>query len=191
MRTLKELGWKKVPVEIRPLNDKLAKLSVWKLNTIRESYSTEERARYFKRLVDSGMTFYQVGLELSVSDQWVNAHVNVFKFPEDIQNAVWDGQLSIAHVQELESVISANIDEASQIARTVLERRLTRDELRKSVTERVKVIEDVRVKAAKQAIQEIVPRGTISINLEESRPLLLRILGRLRIGLLDSPYRVP
>ncbi len=171
LRALKELGWKRIPVEIRPLDDRLAKVSIWKLNTIRESYSIEERARYFKRLTDSGMSFYQVAKELNISDNWVLAHVNVFKFPRDIQDAVWEGQISMAHVQELESIISANIDEASKIARTVLERRLTRDELRRSVTERVKAVEEARVNAATEAIKEDSRGGTISVDLEQPREL--------------------
>ncbi len=169
LRALKELGWKKVTVEVRLLDDKLAKLSIWKLNMVRESYSVEERAKYFKKLADSGMTAYQIGMELSTDDQWVRAHLNVFKFPENIQNAVWAGELPLATIRELEPIINANISEATKVAKEAFDRRSKGVEVRKLVTERYgKEIENARLTAAKEALGAAAP---MSLKLEEPQEL--------------------
>jgi ParB family chromosome partitioning protein len=165
LRALRELGWKKIPVEVRQLDDRLAKLSIWKLNTVREDYNVEERARYFQKLAESGMTAYRIGLELSTDDNWVRAHLNVFRFPEEIQNAVWAGELPLATIRELEPIINANIEEATKLAREAINRRSKSDEVRKIVTERYsKDIENARVKAAQEALGAAAP---MSLKLEE------------------------
>ncbi|MFQ6000005.1 MAG: ParB/RepB/Spo0J family partition protein, partial [Candidatus Bathyarchaeia archaeon] len=51
-RALKELGWKTVPVRVVDADDTMARLSVYKLNKIRENYTIEEEARYLKKLRD-------------------------------------------------------------------------------------------------------------------------------------------
>jgi ParB family chromosome partitioning protein len=165
--TLKELGWKKIPVEIQQVDDKKARLMVYKLNSIRESYSVEEKARYFKKLYDEGMTFYQIGKELNVDDSWILAHINVFKFPEDIQNAVWSGELSISHVQRLEPVIGANIEEATKVAKEVLFRRISVSQTEELVKDRKEAVEKARVEAAKRAIGVMTPIAEVKLETPE------------------------
>jgi ParB/RepB/Spo0J family partition protein len=166
--SLKQLGWKKVNVEIQKVDDQKARLMVYKLNQIRESYTVEEQAKYFRKLHEEGkMTFYQIGKELSINDQWVLAHINIFKFPEDIQNAVWTGKLGISHIQELEPIIGAGvIDEATKILYEAIDRGLKVQELRESIKDRVAEVEQRRIESAKQAIKELGPIGTIALNLE-------------------------
>ncbi len=154
LRTLKELGWKTVPVDIRDVDDTTAKRSVFKLNLVRQNYKTEEKARYFKKLAEEGAKAYQIGMDLNVDDHWVRAHLNTFLFPEDIQKAVWADQLSISTIREMEPVIGANIEEASAIAREALARKLTRDETRELLRPRIAEIEKARVEAARKALEE-------------------------------------
>jgi len=153
LRALKELGWKTVPVDIRDVDDVTAKRSVFKLNLIRQNYTTEEKARYFKKLADEGMKPYQIAMDLNIDDQWVRAHLNVFQFPEDIRQAVWAEQLPISTIREMDPVIGANIQEATAIAREALTRKLTRDQTRELLRPRVEEIERARVEAARQALE--------------------------------------
>lgn len=153
VRTLKELGWKMVPVDVREVDNATARRSVFKLNIVRENYTTEEKARYFKKLADEGMKPYQIGKELNVDDNWVRAHLNVFLFPEDIQEAVWADQLSISTVRELEPVIGTNIQEATSIAREAIARKLNRNQIRDIVKPRIERIDRERVEAAQQALE--------------------------------------
>jgi len=157
-RALKELGWKKIPVQIRDIDDRTARLTVYKLNTIRENYTTEERAKYFKKLTDGGMTFYQIGKQLGLDDNWVLAHMNVFKFPEEVQKAVWSGDLTIGHVQTLEPIIGANIDDATKFAKEIMLRKMTVMETRRLMKGKVPAIEEARVRAAEEAVGVITPK---------------------------------
>jgi ParB/RepB/Spo0J family partition protein len=167
LRALRELGWKEIPVEVRNVDDRIARLSVYKLNMIRMEYSVEERARYFKKLNDGGMTFYQIAKDLSLDDQWVLAHINVFRLPEDMQKAVWEGQLSLTHIRELESMIGANVEDAVTVAKEIMLRRLTQDETRKLIQPRLEAIEMARIEAAKKAIGAAAPMSSIKLETPE------------------------
>ena len=153
LRALKDLGWETVPVDLREVDDRIARRSVFKLNSIRENYTTEEKARYFKKLADEKMTAYQIGAELNVDDNWVRAHLNVFLFPDDVQQAVWANQLSVATVRELEPLIGANLEEASVTAREAIARKLTREQVRETLRPRVEEIEKARIEAARKALE--------------------------------------
>lgn len=156
LRTLRELGWKRVPVDVRDVDDITAKRSVFKLNKIRENYTIQEEARYYKKLADEGMTFYEIGKELNVDDNWVLAHLNIFKFPENIQKAIWDGRfISVTHIRRLESTIGRNMDEALAATSQIIERKLSTRDLDKMLTDREKAIEDMRLTAAKRALPDI------------------------------------
>lgn len=157
-KVLKELGWKTVPVRVARLNDRIARRSVYKLNKIRENYTVEEEARYFKRLADEGMTTWEMSKELNVDFHWVLAHLNVFKFPEDTQKAVWTGQISISHMVALESVIGRSVEEALAITNEILNRKLTLRETKKIIREQKEKVEEMRVKAAKKVLPEIAPK---------------------------------
>jgi ParB family chromosome partitioning protein len=171
LRALKEMGWKIVPVDVRDVDDRTAMRSVFKINIIRENYTTEEKAKYFKRLADEGMKPYQIGQELNVDDQWVRAHLNIFQFPEYIQETVWADQLSVSTIREMEPVIGANIEEATAIAREAVARKLTSKQTRDLLKPRIEEIDRARVEAARQALeadaQEIGATAPISLETPE------------------------
>jgi ParB/RepB/Spo0J family partition protein len=161
LRVLKELGWKKVPVEIRNIDDKVARLSVYKLNKIRENYSAEEEATYFKKLADEGMKPYEIETELGVKHSWVQACLNVWKFPEDIRNNIFAPrgktayQVYMSDIRDLEGVINRNPDEAVAILREIINKRMTVDEKQRLVTDRAKKVDEARLKAVEQALPKI------------------------------------
>ncbi|MBA7677488.1 Nucleoid occlusion protein [subsurface metagenome] len=161
-RTLKELGWKTVPVDIMEVDDHTARRSVYKLNKIRENYTVEEEARYFKKLADEGMKPYQIETELGVDHHWVLACLNVFKFPEDIQKHVFrlGGHpiyFYMSDVEDLETMISRDPEQAIAIAKQIIEERLTTEERRKLIGKRVTVIDEARLEAVEKALPEIAP----------------------------------
>jgi ParB family chromosome partitioning protein len=161
-RVLRKLGWKNVPVRVIDADDAKARLLVYKLNKIRENYSVEEEARYFKKLADGGMTPLEISKQLNVDFHWVLAHLNVFKFPEEIQRAVWTRRISISHIVALESVIERNIKEAVLTAREILERKLTVSETRKIAQKREEElrarINEMRIKAVEKVLPAIAPK---------------------------------
>lgn len=161
-RALKELGWRTAPVRVIDADDVMARLSMYKLNKIRENYTIEEEARYFKKLADEGMTPWEISKQLNVDSRWVLAHLNVFKFPEDFQKAVWLKQISVSHIMALESVIDRNIKEAVLAANEILQRKLTVSETRKITEKRAKElrarVDEMRIKAAEKVLPAIAPK---------------------------------
>ena len=161
-RILKELGWETVPVRVVDADDTMARLSVYKLNRIRKNYTIEEEARYFKKLKDGGMTPWEISKQLNVDSRWVLACLNVFKFPEEIQKAIWAKQISISHIVALESVIDRNIKEAVLTANEILERKLAVSETRKITEKRARElkarVDEMRIKAAEKVLPAIAPK---------------------------------
>ncbi len=157
LRALKELGWKRVPVDEREVDDITARRSVFKLNKIRENYTTEEEARYYKKLAGEGMTEWKISEELGVDFHWVLANLNVFKFPERIQNAVWEGRyLAVSHIRALETTIGRNIDEALVMTSEIINRKLSVADTRKIVSDRDKEAGEQRLEAAKGVLPEVI-----------------------------------
>ena len=161
-RVLKKLGWKNVPVRVVDADDEKARLLVYKLNKIRENYSIEEEARYFKKLADEGMTPLEISKQLNVDFHWVLAHLNVFKFPDNIQKAMWTRQISVSHIVAHESVIERNIKEAVLTAKEILERKLAVSETRKITQKREEElkarVDEMRIKAVEKVLPAIAPK---------------------------------
>ena len=162
-RALKELGWENVPVRVIEADDAKARLLVYKLNKIRENYTAKEEARYFKKLADDGMTPLDISKQLNVDFHWVLANLHVFKFPEDVQKAVWAKQISMSHIKALESVIDRNIKEAVLAVNQILERKLTVSETRKITQKRERElkarVDEARIKAAEKVLPAIAPKA--------------------------------
>jgi len=159
LRALKELEWKTAPVRIVEIDDTKARRSVYKLNKIRENYTVEEEARYFKKLREEGMTPWEISKELNVDFHWVLAHLNVFKFPEEIQNAVWIKQISISHIAAIESVIGRNLKEALAVLEEVLRRKLTLTETKKIIHQQEEEVEKMRIEAAARVLPRVTPEA--------------------------------
>jgi ParB family chromosome partitioning protein len=162
LRVLKDLGWETVPVRVVDADDTKARLLVYKLNKIRDNYTIEEEGRYFSRLADEGMTPLEISKQLNVDFHWVLAHLNVFRFPEEIQKAVWAKKISISHIKALEEVIGRNIKEAALTINEILKRKLTVSETRKITKKREKElkarIDEMRIKETEKVLPAIAPK---------------------------------
>ncbi len=162
-RVLKKLGWTSVPIKLIDADDTMARLSVYKLNKIRKDYTVEEEAQYLKKLADEGMTPLEISKQLNVDFHWVLANLNVFKFPKEVQKAVWAKQISISHIIALESVIGRNIKEAVLAVNQILERKLTVPETRKIIQKREQElkakVDEARIKATEKVLPAIAPKA--------------------------------
>lgn len=185
LRALKELGWKIVPVDVRAVDDNIARRSVYKLNKIRENYTTEEEAKYFKKLFDEGMKPYQIETELGADHNWVQACLNIWKFPEDIRNEVFQARrgthfLFMSDIQSMEGTIARNPEQAIGIAKEIIKERLNEAEKRKLLTGRVATIDEARVKAAQEALPEFIPTLETPEDMEKAAEALKREAQRRR-----------
>ena len=167
LRALKKLRWKTAPIRVVKLNDRIVRRSVYKVNKIRENYTVEEEARYFKKLTDEGMTPWEISKEIGVDFHWVLAHLNVFKFPENTQKALWTGQISISHLVALESVIGRSIEEALSIINEIINRKLTLKETKKIIHKQKEKVEEMRIEAAKKVLTKVDPKVAKLKNAED------------------------
>jgi ParB family chromosome partitioning protein len=194
---LKELGWKSVPVQVINASDTKARLLVFKLNRIRENYTVEEEARYFKKLADEGMTPLEISKQLTVDFHWVSANLNVFKFPENIQETIWTKQISISHLIALESAIGRNSREAVLAINQILEKKLTVSETRKVIQKRDEEIKarvnEARIKAAEKALPAVatrIPKLETSEDFENAADALKEMAGKIREGTLMRENKI-
>jgi ParB family chromosome partitioning protein len=158
LRVLKKLGWKKVPVRVIKMKKDIVRRSVYKVNKVRQNYTVEEESRYFKKLTDEGMTPWEISKELGVDFHWVLAHLNIFKFPEEVQKALWTGQVSVSHMVTLENVIARDIAEAQPIINEIINRKLTLKETKKIVNKQKQKVEEMRINAVKEFLPEVAPK---------------------------------
>jgi len=180
LRALKELGWKTAPIRVVKLDDSIVRRSVYKVNKVRENYTVEEEARYFEKLTQEGMTPWEISKELGVDFHWVLAHLNVFKFPENIlahlnvfkfpeniQKALWTAQISISHLVALEGVIGRSIEESLSIINEIINRKLTLKETKKIIHKQKEKVEEMRIEAAKKVLTKVDPKVAKLKNAED------------------------
>jgi ParB family chromosome partitioning protein len=158
LRALKKLKWKKVPVRVINLKKDIVRRSVYKVNKIRQNYTVEEESKYFKKLTDEGMTPWEISKELSVDFHWVQAHLNIFKFTQSIQKALWTGQISTSHMVALENVIARDINEAKTLINEIINRKLTIKETKKILNKQKEKVEEMRIEAVKEFLPEVAPK---------------------------------
>lgn len=170
LHALKLLGLKFADCSIIVASDALARKMVWKINIDRADYSVEEKARFLKKLSDSGMKINDISKELNEDYQWILANINLFKLSIDIQQAVWTNRLTMSHIKELEPIIGAGqILVAEKTLHEAMDRKLTAKETRVGAKDIIDEIENQRMEAAKQAISQIpkVAGGTMRFSVPE------------------------
>lgn len=168
LRALKSLGWKTAPVRVVKLKEAVVRRSVYKLNKVRENYTVEEEAKYFKKLADEGMTPWELSKELSVDFHWVLAHLNIFRFPKNLQKTLWTGKISISHMVALESVIGRSVKEAQVMINEIVNRKLTLRETKKIIFRQKEKVEEMRIEAAKKVLDKVAPK---SVKLKTAKDL--------------------
>lgn len=167
-RVAKELGYKTVPCDVVEIDDDTARRMVWKVNTLRKDYTTKEKAYYFKTLQEKyGMSIRGIARECDYHPNAVLAYLNIFKLPEKYQEMVWNGQLSVSHIQELESffvMLDEGVLTSTEITKLLdqaITQKLTVDEFRELVRPKAKEIEEEvrrkRIEVAKKALPEVMP----------------------------------
>ena len=180
VRLAKELGYESVPCTVIDVDDDTARRMVWKVNTLRQEYTPKEKACYFKTLQEEyGMSLRGIARECDYSEDLVVAHLNVLKLPKKYKNLVWEGPLSVSHIQELRPIFNGAQSLAPIIQKLdlVLERKLTSKELRQTIRPELEEIERKRVESAKKAVGEIeteVKEPETPEELEEAARVLRR-----------------
>ena len=159
-RLARELDYTEIPANIIEVDDSTARRMVWKVNTLRKDYKPPEKARYFKKLQDEGMSLRGIARECDLDAQTVLAHLNVYKLPQKYQDLIWDdsSRLTVSHVRELESMFNGVASATPILTKLdlVLDRKLTSKELREVIRPELQEAERKRVEAAKEASKTYV-----------------------------------
>lgn len=180
-RAVKELGWKTIEVQIKDVDDEATQRMVFALNEERQPYTTEEYAKFFRRMYEQMGSVYAVAQAFRKSEHTVWHYVNISMLPEYLQKAVWSGKITIGMIAELEPIFAETRDEIGDITATLqypmspsyqkiiawLERAYTgqikgREELRKEyVDPYLEMLDKKRIEKAKEEVERVVPRQLI------------------------------
>lgn len=157
LRLAKDLGYETVKCDVIDVSDEVARRMVWKVNTLRKDYTPQEKAYHFKKLQKMGMSFRGIARECDYGEQQVVAHLNVLRLPDKYQTLVWDGPLTVSHIQELRPFFNTNAsnEALAEKLNLILERKLTVPELRRVIKPELEEIERKRVESAKKAVGKI------------------------------------
>ena len=164
LRLAKELGYKTVPCTVIEVDDQTARRMVYKVNKQRKNYTPEEEATFFKKLVEEErMKPREIETELRVDHHWVQACLNVWKFPEEIRENILGSRphvpyrLYMTDVRDLEAVINRNVDEAIAITKELIDKRMTPAEKRETIGRWEKRIDEETIKATQEALKKTAP----------------------------------
>ncbi|GAI81493.1 unnamed protein product, partial [marine sediment metagenome] len=111
-----ELGWEKVPVEIRNVDDQTARRMVYTLNEERQPYGLEENTKFFRRMYEQMGTVLAVSQGFNRPNSTIWNYINVSILPEHFQKAVWAGKIKMGEISELEPLFTEARDEIGDIS---------------------------------------------------------------------------
>jgi len=182
LRLAKDLGYETVKCDVIDVSDEVARRMTYKVNKERKNYTPEEEARFFKRLVDKeGMKPYQIETQLNVSHHWVQACLNIWKMPKDIQDNVFgladqpaSYRVYLSDIYSLETEIMRNVDDAVAILRQIIEKRMTADEKKAFIGKYKKKINHVTVEKALKKVSSEVKEPESAEELEKAAQALKR-----------------
>jgi len=103
------------------------------------------------------MTPYAIGQEFHINDSTIRAYLNIFKFPQDLQRAIFDGRPSIGQIQDMETFINEDMEFAIKFARQIITQDLKEPESRKLLRPYREERERFRLEEAKKTIGTYVP----------------------------------
>ncbi len=105
LRAAKEAGLTEVPVHLVHFDDQQVFEAALVENIQRSDLNPIEKAHGFKEYMEKfGIKQDQLGARLGVSASTVSSLLGLLHLPEDVQNAVRNGQLSMGHAKVLRSL---------------------------------------------------------------------------------------
>jgi len=157
-RVAQKLGLPTVPCEVREADDTTARRLVWTLNTQRKDYEPKEKALYFKRLIEEEkLTLRKIAEVFNIDHHTVASYLNTLRLPEKYQEMVWNGQIGIGVIRELEPLFASGeySPKIAELLDHVVEKGLSQKQLREALKPALKEIEEKKVEEAKKAVPEV------------------------------------
>jgi len=180
-RAVKELGWKKIPIEIKNIDDETARRMIYILNEERQPYTLEENTKFFRRMYDQMGSVYAVAEAFGRHQSTIWQYINISILPEHFQKALWARKITTGFIQELEPLFTEARNEIGDITRyteyqksptyqriiALCERIYTGDiktpkELRKEyVDPYLESLDKKRLEKVKEEVEKVVPQHLI------------------------------
>lgn len=151
----KELGYKTVPCEVIEADNEKAMRLVWRLNVERKDYTPKEKAYHFRNRQNEGMSLREIGRLFGYGPSDVLMYLNVFKLPNEYQEAVWQGDIPIGNIKELESLF--NVPHGTEKVIDWIDQRLPSSELRKALSPTLAKFKEQQIQKAQEAVGEVLP----------------------------------
>lgn len=167
VRLAKELGYKTIPVTVIDVDDDTSRRMVWKVNTLRQDYSPNEKAYYFLKLQKPPyeMSLPGIARECDIGVKDVKAYLNVLKLPKEYQQMVWDRVIPIRNIRELNKLFNgvarATPEENPEIFelldRSAREKHFGAEQIREAIRPYLAKLREEQIAKAKEVIEEIEP----------------------------------
>lgn len=108
LKAVRNLGMEELPVVIRNVSDSEALVLALIENIQREELNAIEEANAFQRLItDFQLTHEQIAEAVGKDRSTISNTMRLLKLPEEVQNVVVSGQLSMGHARSLVGIESA------------------------------------------------------------------------------------
>ena len=165
-RIARELGHETITCNVIDVDDETARRMVWKVNTLRKDYEPKEKALFFKRMKEElWMSFQRIATEYDISPRDVKAYLNVFKLPEKYQQMVWDRDIPIRNIRELDQLfnrIARAIPEENPgifelLDRSAMEKHFGAEQIREAIKPYLARLRKEQIQKAKEALTEFKP----------------------------------
>ncbi len=162
-RLAKELGHDTIPATIIDVDNDTARRMVWKLNVERKDYTPKEKALYFKKLQESGMSARNIAREFykSGDHHTVIAYLNIFRLPEKYQICIWNGDIPIGIIRTLESLLNGGGYPPQEVLeildKAATQKHFTAKEAQEAIRPYLKARRQKQIDAAKEILEKIEP----------------------------------
>ena len=158
LKAVRSLRLEKVPVIVKAVTDKEALEIALVENIQREELNPIEEARAFRKLIDDFQyTQEEVAQAVGKNRSTITNLLRVLNLPENIQQGVFDGQISMGHARTLLGVESA--EEKNKLYQMIIEDNISVRELENLVKAQAPVVAPTgvrRVKKEKEKSHEII-----------------------------------
>ncbi len=152
----KELGYKTVPCQLVEADDEKAMRLAWRLNVERKDYTPKEKAHHFRNRQNEGMSLREIGRLFGYDHHSIMMYLNVFKLPEEYQEAVWHGDIPVGNIRELEPLFRGGERAPPEII-DWLDQRLSHEDLHKALSPTLTRYKEQQVEKAQEAVGEVAP----------------------------------
>lgn len=140
-RACRQLHWLTIPARVAPWGTDPVVMRAAE-NHVREQLNPREEARQVRELLGAGKSYGEIKRILRRSESWIEARLHLLDWPEEIQDAVARGRLSLAVARQL-----VKVDHAGYRAE------LVREAERTGATERTAIVWAAAYEADRERFQ--------------------------------------